>query len=92
MNALVEETEPPDVFRVIGPVDAVSGTLAAAVVGDDTTTDVLGTLLKLTVIGETKFVPVIVTGALNMPEAGEKPLIVGEAANALAAQSIAIAS
>jgi hypothetical protein len=87
VNALDEVLEPPAVCTEIAPVDAVKGTVAAAFVGDDTTTEVLATPLKLTVIGATKFVPVIVTGAPSLPDAGEKALIVGAAANALAAQS-----
>jgi hypothetical protein len=61
------------------------------VVDDETETNVLATPLKLTVAGDTKFVPVIVTVELKMPEAGENPLIVGAAANALAVQSGMIA-
>jgi hypothetical protein len=42
-------------------------------------------------MGATKFVPVIVTVASNLPDVGEKPLIVGAAAKALAAPSEMIA-
>jgi hypothetical protein len=72
---------------VIVPLDAVLGTVAWIVVDDETEISVLATPLKLTVAGATKFVPVIVTVELRMPEAGEKTLIVGAAANALAEPS-----
>ncbi len=91
VNALVEVADPPEVCTVIVPVEAVRGTVAAAFVDDDTTTDVLATPLKLTVIGATKFVPVIVTGAPRTADVGVKTLIVGAAAKALAAQSEIIA-
>jgi hypothetical protein len=69
------------------PVDAVGGTVALTLVDDTTVTDELATPPKLTVTGATKFVPVIVTVEYSTPEAGENPLIVGAAANALALQS-----
>ncbi len=91
VNALVEAPEPPDVSTVIVPVAAVSGTVALADVDDTTVTDALAPPLKLTVIGATKFVPVIVTAAFSVPKVGEKTLIVGAAANVLAAPSEIIA-
>jgi hypothetical protein len=87
VNALVDVTDPPEAVRVIGPEAAVTGTVALTLVEDTTVTDGLATPLKLTVTGAKKFVPVIVTGVFSVPEAGEKTLIVGTAANAPAAQS-----
>jgi hypothetical protein len=87
VNALEEVAEPPESVTVIVPVAAVFGTVAWMVFDDETEINVLATPPKLTVAGATKLVPVIVTVELNMPEAGENPLIVGAAANALPAQS-----
>ncbi len=91
MNALEDVAEPPDVDTVIVPVDPVAGTFAWIVVDEETEIKVQATPLKLTVAGETKFEPVIVTVELKMPEAGENPLIVGAAAKLRAAQSEIIA-
>jgi hypothetical protein len=91
VNALDELAEPPDVATVMTPVAAVGGTAVLTLVDDTTVTVVLATPLKLTVTGATKFVPVIVTVEYSTPEAGEKTLIVGVAANELAAPSESIA-
>ncbi len=91
MNALAELAEPPDVARVITPVDAAGGKVALTVVDETTVTEVLATPLKLTVTGATKFVPVIVTAEYSTPEAGENAPIVGAAAKMLGAPSKIIA-
>ncbi len=91
VNALADAPEPPLVCTAIVPVAAVKGTVALTLVDEITVTDGLATPWKLTVIGATKFVPVIVTDVFNVPEVGAKTLIVGAAAKVPAKPSELIA-
>src|SRR5882757_5662599 len=73
---------PPLVLTEIAPVVIAAGAVAVIFVAELTVKPAAGAPLKLTLLAPVKPVPVIVTFAPIVPEAGEKLVTCGAAANA----------